>query len=300
MQYIDCVVIGKNCASALEQTFASIKSASYGRGEIKLTYVDRGSTDGSEEIARQAGVSVIPLKSTSSLFEARQAGFAAGTSPLVQFIDGGSVIAPDWFAIATKRLHSDTAVCFGKRKEREESIWARIVEIDQNSPPGDQTQFGLEALLRRDAFERCDTYTQVLSQQVQAQGKRIVALDVPMLTCDSQMRGWEDWWLYCFEQGEGLAAAEGSFANLMRQECFQRGGGALVLALLGILFSIGSLWWLLLVMAAVYMLIHPRALKVEVFKRDRQLSLHQAALYAWHRSFAVVPEFFGSLRFLLT
>src|SRR5215471_11180567 len=115
------VAIGRNEGDRLRHCLNSLSSAAL------LAYVDSGSTDGSQQWAREHGANVIELdtKLPFTAARARNAGFrylreVAPDLPYVQFIDGDCELIEGWPERAAAFLdeHPDVAAIAGRLRER--------------------------------------------------------------------------------------------------------------------------------------------------------------------------------------
>src|SRR5262249_38599912 len=127
-------------------------------------YVDSGSTDGSAAAATKLGVLVVKLDNSKPLSaaRARNEGFAALVAhnpgvQFVEFVDGDCEIVPGWLDTALKFLEqrSDVAVACGRRREQhpEASIYNRLCDIEWDTPVGEATVCGGDAMIRAEPFK---------------------------------------------------------------------------------------------------------------------------------------------------
>ena len=152
---------GKRLTTCLNSATQSVQST---------VYVDSGSTDGSVEMARAKGVTVVALDLKQAVFtaaRARNAGFAsviANTSGIdfVQFVDGDCAIEDGWLQVASSYLSSnpDVAAVFGRRRERhpERSIYNRLCDLEWAAPPGPARYCGGDVMVRATAFQAVAGY----------------------------------------------------------------------------------------------------------------------------------------------
>lgn len=137
------VVIGRNEGERLRRCLESLP-----RNGTPCVYVDSGSTDGSPELARNMGCTVIELDTALALSAARgrQVGLehlcarCPGTK-YVQFVDGDCVLQPGWIEAAVQFLENNprTAVVVGILRERfaSSSLLVRLVEADWDISEGE-------------------------------------------------------------------------------------------------------------------------------------------------------------------
>jgi len=313
---IDCVIIGVNAAATLPRCLDSVLGSSYPADRLQLYYVDGGSRDDSLAIAsRYPQVQVIALQPrypTPGL--GRNAGWQRGRAPLVQFLDSDTILHPHWLARATAAFQDGIGAVSGRRQELhpEATIFNFIADLEWNGPPGESEAFGGDVLIRREVLERTGGYDEELvggedpelSQRVRQLGYKIIQLDVPMTWHDIAMNRPSQYWRRAYRTGYGFAAvthrhlrsAQGFWAREVRRVLI-RGGGSLGLALLGLVGSWWTPWWLLTWAPASGLLCYPRLRSVPRLAAEKQIPLSQAKLYAWHCSLVVIPEFFGVGRY---
>lgn len=184
---VGAVVIGRNEGERLMRCLASASAQAE-----RIVYVDSGSTDGSLEAARTAGVSIVELDPSRpfTAARARNAGFAAltegGPPDYVQFIDGDCELQPGWIAAAGAFLdsHPRAAVACGRRRERfpEASVYNRLCDREWDTPVGRTLACGGDALVRAAAF-----------RAVRGLDPRLIAGEEPEFCVRLRAAGWEVW-----------------------------------------------------------------------------------------------------------
>jgi glycosyltransferase involved in cell wall biosynthesis len=220
---VGVVVIGRNEGERLNVCIRSVKRC------VTIIYVDSGSTDGSVQLAREAGVEVVELdmKFAFTAARARNEGFRnlrrlAANLPYVQFVDGDCEIDRSWIEKAATFLDAnpDVAVACGRRRERfpSRSIYNRICDIEWNTPIGSVKSCGGDALMRVDALESSGCYRAdliageepELCVRLRAAGWLIHRLDLEMTLHDAAITRFSQWWRrtvrsgYAFAQGASL------------------------------------------------------------------------------------------------
>ncbi len=216
---IGVVIIGRNEGSRLLRCLASVECE--GR---TVVYVDSGSSDGSVDAARAAGVIVVELDLSVpfTAARARNAGFEAILSArrslkFVQFVDGDCEVDRYWIEKAMKFLsrHSDVAVVCGRRRERfpEASIFNRMFDREWDTPTGVAEACGGDSLMRCDAFKAVGGFDPTLicgeepelCIRLREEGWRIWRLDAEMTLHDAAMTSWSQWWKRNVRSGYGFA-----------------------------------------------------------------------------------------------
>lgn len=318
---VDVVIIGLNAANTLETCLKSVSSSAYRDGEIRIFYVDSGSSDDSIALAQNfPGVVVLELDTEHpSPGAGRNLGWKTGSAPLVQFIDSDTELHEDWLVAAASFLkeNSEVAAVRGNRVERnpDASIYNWIADQEWNAPPGECSDFGGDVLIRREVLERTEGYDEILvggedpelSQRVRKSKEspnQIHQLDVEMTNHDMSMFRVRQYWKRGYRTGYGFAAVldrhpetcDGFWKTEYRR-ILVRGGVAPILFLAGLIG--GLFWWPIWIVCALGLglVFFPRLLRVDYFAKSKNLELHEAKKYAWHCSLVVIPECFGVVRY---
>lgn len=220
---VDAVVIGRNEGARLTACLDSLA------GQVRrLVYVDSGSTDGSLAAARTRGAEVVSLDMTQpfTAARARNAGLAllADDPPqFVQFVDGDCEVRPDWIATAAAFLqdHPEVVVVCGRRRERfpEASVWNRLCDREWDTPVGEATACGGDALMRHAAVAAIGGYDPTLIAgeepdlclRLRRAGGRIWRLEAEMTLHDAAMTRFGQWWRR--SRRAGHAFAEGAWRH---------------------------------------------------------------------------------------
>jgi GT2 family glycosyltransferase len=194
----------------------------------EVVYVDSGSTDGSLEIARGLGVTVVELdtKTPFTAARARNAGFEAleaqalkAQTPLrfVQFIDGDCELGADWMGSAREVMDAepDGVVVCGRRAERypEHSVYNLLCDMEWDTPIGDALACGGDALIRAEAFRAVGGFSPdliageepELCVRLRGKGGRILRIDAAMTLHDARMDRLSQWWTRNLRDGHARA-----------------------------------------------------------------------------------------------
>lgn len=323
---IDVVVIGLNCAATLEACLAGVREHGYTDGATRVFYVDGGSADESLAVARRhAEITVLPLTPAHPAPGLqRNAGWRAGTAPLVLFLDADTTLASGFLTQAAKLMtapgNERVGAVFGLRRERrpEASIynWIGDHEWNPHVPDGKAVKdgfateaFGGDVLTRRAALEAAGGYDPELvggedpelAVRMRLAGWDIRHIPVPMTTHDLDANLAR----HCrraFRTGYGFAAVAarharhaGGFWLRELTRIVMRGGGALALGLAA-LYGAAPLFC---VCAALLLLLYPSLFRVDAFMKRLNLSRSEARRYALHCSLIVLPQFLGVARYFL-
>jgi cellulose synthase/poly-beta-1,6-N-acetylglucosamine synthase-like glycosyltransferase len=218
---IGFVVIGRNEGPRLRASLDSVLSVS-----TRVVYSDSASTDGSPALAAELGVIVVTLPQDGQLSAAR--GRNVGYAELkkrfpqcdaVQFLDGDCILQPGWTdaALAFLRDHPQVAVVCGRRFEAfpNASIYNAFCDQEWNTPVGEATECGGDALMRIAAFDHVGGYRSELrageepemTARMRAAGWKIWRIDVPMTEHDAKILTLRQWWRRTQRGGYGYAQA---------------------------------------------------------------------------------------------
>jgi GT2 family glycosyltransferase len=222
---IGLVAIGRNEGDRLK---CCLESA-VGQAAV-VVYVDSGSTDGSVEFAQALGVEVVSLDLSIPFTAARARN--AGVERLlqcrpdlefVQFVDGDCEIVAGWLDTAQQALRDrpEVAVVCGRRRERfpTASVYNQICDIEWDTPIGEATACGGDAMMRMAAFQQVGGFNPSLIAgeepelcvRLRQQDWKILRLDAEMTLHDAQMTEFRQWWKR--SQRAGYAFAQGSWIH---------------------------------------------------------------------------------------
>jgi cellulose synthase/poly-beta-1,6-N-acetylglucosamine synthase-like glycosyltransferase len=311
---LSVVIIGRNEGSRLVRCIRSAQAMRDIRGPIEIIYVDSASKDGSAERARALGARVIvvhPERPSAAL--GRNAGWRAAQAPVVLFLDGDTILDPDFAARALPLLKDpNVAVVWGHRRELhpEASIYNRVLDLDWVYPPGPSEFCGGDALMRRAALERVNGFDErliageepELCQRLRTLGYRIEHIDQPMTLHDLAMTRWEQYWRRAERAGHAYAEVASRFRDsdypLWSAEVRRNRIHAAILILAGlggIVFAVAeqSLWPLLLPIVFYLGLIVRTARRVEW----KDPSLVTRLMYGVHSHLQQIPILMGQLSY---
>jgi len=198
---LSVVVIGRNEGGRLVRCLESVRRMTPIGGPVEVLYVDSDSTDDSAQRARPLASRVIelhPARPCAAL--GRNAGWRAARAELVLFLDGDTILHPDFVAASLAEFAEDAvAVVWGHRREihPERSVYNRVLDLDWIHPPGETEFCGGDALMRRSALELVGGFDDglvageepELCQRLRARGWKIVHVDRPMTGHDLAITG---------------------------------------------------------------------------------------------------------------
>ncbi len=306
MSRVGVVAIGRNEGKRLQACLASLQG-------YLVTYVDSGSTDGSQAMAQEYGAKVVELDMSQpfSAARARNAGLielrkTVPSIEFVQFIDGDCVIVEDWIETAYRFLDENPqyAVVCGRRREMSPntSIYNKLCDMEWDTPPGDAVACGGDALMRVAALEESGPFNHriiageepELCERLRNAGWKIRRLSTEMSLHDASMTTFSQWWKRSVRTGYGasLCSTEYGLAGFRRiARSAMVWGIAVPLAVLVLApFTYG----LCLLLLASYPVLCLRAYR---YARERQFSLTDSRLYAFFCVLGKFPQAQGVLRF---
>jgi glycosyltransferase involved in cell wall biosynthesis len=214
---LSIVVIGRNEGIRLAACFKSIREACEMPEPTELIYVDSHSTDGSPDSAASYGAKVIVLgPGKLSAARARNAGWHAATGTFILFLDGDTILDPDFVRLALRRFADPrVAVVWGHRREirPETSVYNRVLDLDWIAPAGDSDFCGGDSLMRREVLERTNGFNPELiageepdlCRRIRATGDRILHIDASMTGHDLALHRASQYWRRAVRTGHAYA-----------------------------------------------------------------------------------------------
>ncbi|MBK1643672.1 glycosyl transferase family 2 [Thiocapsa imhoffii] len=308
------VIIGRNEGARLERCIRSVHTTRGVRGQFDLIYVDSDSNDGSPELARKLGARVIRVKpERPSAALGRNAGWRAAHAPVVLFLDGDTILDPDFVAAALPLLKDPSvAVVWGHRRELrpDASLYNRVLDLDWIYPPGPSEFCGGDALMRRSALEHVNGFDEgliageepELCQRLRQQGYRIEHIDHAMTLHDLAITRWNQYWRRAVRAGHAYAEVAARFRDsdqpLWTAEVRRNRIHAAVLmlaALGGIALAVyEAAFWPLLLPLVFYLGLIVRTAHRVAWKDP---NLVTRLLYGVHSHLQQIPILFGQVGF---
>jgi cellulose synthase/poly-beta-1,6-N-acetylglucosamine synthase-like glycosyltransferase len=214
---VSVVVIGRNEGQRLAACLKSVKETTNPGGEIELIYVDSNSLDGSPELAKSLGEFVLrvnPQRPCAAI--GRNAGWRAATASYILFLDGDTLLHPDFLQIALQTMDDPAvAVVWGHRREiyPERSFYNRVLDLDWIYPPGVSDFCGGDALMRRSVLDQVGGFSEdliageepELCQRIRAKDYLIQHIDQPMTLHDLAMTRFHAYWKRALRAGHAYA-----------------------------------------------------------------------------------------------
>jgi GT2 family glycosyltransferase len=213
------VVIGRNEGQRLARSLDSV----LGRG-VPVVYVDSGSTDGSPDLARRRGATVVQLDK-STPFTAGRARNEGSQRALVldpgvdfvQFVDGDCEVVAGWIEAGCRELEGTpraAAVC-GRVREanRELSIYNRLCDLEWAAQPGESASCGGNVVMRMAPFRDAGGFDPrliageepELCLRLRRAGWTVVRCDRDMVLHDAAMTSFRQWWRRALRAGWSYA-----------------------------------------------------------------------------------------------
>jgi glycosyltransferase involved in cell wall biosynthesis len=215
---LSVVIIGRNEGPRLVRCIDSTRSIRGVDGQIETIYVDSGSTDGSRERAAEMGVKVVPLASARpSAAQGRNAGWKIAAADYVLFLDGDTILDPDYPRLALEAASRDheIAAVWGSRREihPEQSVYNRVLDLDWIFAPGFTDYCGGDVLMRRSVLDEVGGYDPELiageepelCRRIRAKGYKILHVDAQMTGHDLAMRRFGQYWRRAVRTGHAYA-----------------------------------------------------------------------------------------------
>jgi cellulose synthase/poly-beta-1,6-N-acetylglucosamine synthase-like glycosyltransferase len=311
---LSVVIVGRNEGERLVRCLESVAAASPPVDSWEIIYVDSASNDGSVERASRLGASVVSVAPTRPCAAVgRNAGWRAAHAATLLFLDGDTVLAPDFVEQALGAFSNpQVGVVFGNRRETnpQGSIYNRVLDLDWIVPPGAIEFCGGDALMRREVLEAVGGYDErlmaaedtELCARIRAIGYTILHLDRPMVRHDLAITGFSQYWRRALRTGYAYAQVSQRIRSRdspvwYRQARRNRIQGAAMVAILAgaptLAIAIRSWVPLLLVVAIVASL----AVRTAIRSQWKKAPLWTRLLHGLHSHLIQIPLFFGQLRY---
>ena len=219
---ISVVVIGRNEAERLRKCLESVRELRLPEGEAaEIVYVDSASADGSVAIAETLADRIVPLRGGPlGAARARNAGASFASGDWILFLDGDTVVDPDFALRALAAASPKDAAVWGHRRESRPraNFFHRVLDLDWVYPPGPSAFCGGDALIRRQALADTGGFNETLiageepelCARLRGAGWRILHIDAPMTAHDLAISRWPQYWNRAVRAGY-------AYANLSRR-----------------------------------------------------------------------------------
>jgi glycosyltransferase involved in cell wall biosynthesis len=313
---ISVVVIGRNEGPRLRRCLESIRNVCSLDGQLETIYVDSASEDGSLECASSLGCSVIALSGgCPSAGRARNAGWQAATAPFILFLDGDTILHPEFPFRALREFENPRVmVVTGNRREisPEASKYNRVLDLDWLHKPGFVDYCGGDALIRRTALEQTGGFDANLIAgeepdlcwRIRNAGGLVLHIDAPMTGHDLAMLNWRQYWRRATRTGHAYAEVSGLYSRTSdplwrddsRRNCV-RGSLYLFAPVAALSAAVVERSWvpIALLITGISMLFLRSAFKA----RSRRLPGKTLILFAIHSHIQHLPIFLGQAAYWL-
>lgn len=283
-------------------------------GLKQVIYVDSNSKDGSAELASKMGVRVIELKGGQlTAARARNAGWQAASAPFVFFLDGDTILAPEFVTLAMAEFaNPDVKVVWGHRREvfPQASVYNRVLDLDWVYKPGLSDFCGGDAIMRRADLEKTNGFNPDLiageepdlCRRIRAQGGLIMHIDAAMTGHDLAMTSWRQYWRRALRAGHAYAEIGSLYKNtgdpLWNRTSRATSVRALIYLIMPILVALATVlthsWLYLLLAGACLIALLARTAWKSRYKRASPGTL---LLFGLHSHIQQIPIFFGQLHY---
>ena len=313
---LSIVVIGRNEGERLTRCLQSIRQITHPGFHYEIIYVDSGSIDYSITLAEELGAKVIALQpERPSAALGRNAGWRAARGSTILFLDGDTILHPDFAASSLPDLTApEVAVIWGHRREihPEQSIYNRVLDLDWIYAPGFTLYCGGDALFRRSVLEETGGFDETLiageepelCRRIAALGFKILHVDRPMTGHDLAITRWQQYWKRSTRAGHAYAEVSerlrASGQTFWAGESKRNRNRAMVLiglCLVGFVASIvlKSLW------PALVILVFFAAISLRSAWKARWKTKDTVALffYGVHSHLQQIPIYCGQLQYWL-
>jgi glycosyltransferase involved in cell wall biosynthesis/GT2 family glycosyltransferase len=214
---VSVVVIGRNEGARLTQCLLAVLQVDWRGIAHECIYIDSSSTDQSMEEAKRLDAAAYMLDDAHpSAAKARNLGLQLARGEFIMFLDGDSMISPDFVAFALSKM-TDSRRCAitGHLREAhpDHSFFNKMIDLDWITSVGEILFFGGNAFVRRSCLLAVDGFNPALQggeepelcARLRANGWLIELFDLPMARHDLGMTSFKEYWNRAFRSGIGLA-----------------------------------------------------------------------------------------------
>lgn len=315
-QSLAVVVIGRNEGERLTRCLRSVQDMNrLCFDSVEVIYVDSASSDDSISRAQREGARVISLPpGPPTAARGRNAGWHATAANFVLFLDGDTILHPDFPARAMAALADPkVAVAWGHRRELvpSTSLYNRVLDLDWIYKPGLSDFCGGDALMRHAVLREVGGYDEHLIAgeepemcgRMRAHGYQILHIDCPMTAHDLAITSWKQYWKRAIRAGFAYASVSERFRNTA-QPLFLRdaqrnrihGSALLLLFILALALCVGLRSGLPILFAvAAFLLLAARTMRRVAWKSPHDPLT--CFLYGMHSHLQQIPILFGQIKF---
>jgi glycosyltransferase involved in cell wall biosynthesis len=324
MESIGFVVIGRNEGDRLIGGLKSILSQLHSSNRPPIVYVDSGSSDGSVAAAQRLGAHVLELDMSLpfTMARGRNTGFEYLQThfpqvQFVQFMDGDCELVAGWLeqAIATLTTETQIAIVCGRRRERfpEASLYNRLIDLEWDTPIGDASACGGDALMRSAAIAQVQGYNAALicgeepemCLRLRRLGWKIRRIDAEMTRHDAAIEHFSQWWMRSIRGGWFVAEGSRLYGTAPERYLLKewRSGWLWGLAIPSAAFLLaGVTQGLSLLLLLGYPLLASNIYRnfLRQAPKDHRPKTHasQAGLYAFFCTLSKFPQMLGQLKYV--
>jgi glycosyltransferase involved in cell wall biosynthesis len=312
---ISVVVIGRNEGERLRRCLESIAQMNHLTFTFEVLYVDSGSSDNSVTLAKDLGATVIALQpERPSAALGRNAGWRAAHGETILFLDGDTILHPDFVANALPNFTDpEIAVIWGHRRELfpQKSIYIRVLDLDWIYHPGFTLYCGGDALFRHSVLTATGGFDETLiageepelCRRIAALGFKILHIDQPMTGHDLAITRWRQYWKRSTRAGHAYVEVsqrlDATGQTLWADEVRHNRNRALTLIGLCLAGSAASILFRSLYPAlAVLLFFAAIALRSASKARWKSTNYLTLLLYGIHSHLQQIPIYCGQLQYL--
>jgi cellulose synthase/poly-beta-1,6-N-acetylglucosamine synthase-like glycosyltransferase len=305
--YLSVVIIGRNEGERLLDCIRSIQAMNFPLEQVEIIYVDSNSKDDSVSNVKtffpKVKVLLLNLEHTTAAL-ARNMGWRAAQAEFVLFIDGDTVLQPDFIKNTLPIFANEpkVAIIWGHYRERYPfaSIYQRAMDLDWIFPAGYTDICGGITLMRVAVLKEIEGFNEKLiageeielCQRVIAQNYLILHVDSLMVLHDLAITRWSQYWQRAVRSGHAYAQVSTSSWRYASLKNFLHASVFICIFLIGIIALLGGEVWIFLLSLLPFLLLSIRTAWKARWKSSNLLTL---LLYGLHSQFIHIPIALGQL-----
>jgi GT2 family glycosyltransferase len=237
---------------------------------------------------------------------------AEPTIELVQFVDGDCEVESGWLAAAAAALadRPEVALVCGRRRERfpDASVYNRLCDLEWDTPIGEATECGGDAMMRASAFDAVGGYDESLIAgeepelcvRLRARDWKILRLDAPMTIHDAAMTRFGQWWKRNVRNGHAFAEGAAMHGRSPARHWVRQARGNWIWGIAVPAVALAAAWptrGVSLLLLAAYPL---QGFRIYRGARRRGKAPRDAALMGAFYTLCKFPQALGQARYLIS
>jgi len=305
---ISVVVIGINISEKVVNCLKSVKKSNY--PNLEIIYVDGGSSDDSVKKVRKLGnIKIIELKQENPApGRQRNEGWKNSKADLVQFLDGDTILDPDWLINAIYEIKDKKVAVCGYRRELypNKNFYNFITDFDWGKSVGEIENIGGDILIKKSVLYECEGFdnnliageNSELSFKIKDKGYSIIRIDRNM-TNHAELNNFKRYFWRIFRHGYGHAEVAIKFYKKNNTKLLNNFIKSSIKAIFTPLFILLAIISKNIYFLFFSILLNTKTILLFFSLKKKGLNNKYSSIYVIHSFFLVYPLTLGMLRYII-